>query len=340
MANYSSSPQYRDTGAYRTGVLLVNSGTPDTLTTRHVRSFLKGLLGDRRTIEVSRLLWLPILYGIILPLRPRRSARKYRKVWTEEGSPLLTFSKRLRTALAKNLSAGRGESVAVELGMLYSSPGVAAGLDALRAAGAQSIIVLPLFPQYSGTTNAAAFDQVAATLRNWRWLPELRFIADYHDDAAWLDALAASIRAHREVHGNTEHLLMSFHGIPARYTTDGDPYFRKCERSAHAIAELLGLSGNWSFSFQSRVGYERWLEPYTDETIVALARRGLKRIAVVCPGFAVDCLETIEEIALDYGGQFRAAGGEELLYIPALNDTDAHVSALAAIIHSHARQLS
>jgi ferrochelatase len=194
--------------------------------------------------------------------------------------------------------------------------------------------------QYSATTNAAAFDQVAARLRDWRWLPQLQYIADYHDDAAWLDAVAASIRAHREAYGPGEHLLMSFHGIPARYAAEGDPYFRKCEQSAHAIAQRLGLAADWSFSFQSRVGYERWLEPYTDQAIVALARRGLRRIRVACPGFAVDCLETIEEIGLDYAAQFRAAGGEELLYIPALNDSELHVRALAAILEPHARQLS
>jgi protoporphyrin/coproporphyrin ferrochelatase len=339
MPQYSASPQYRDSGPQRAGVLLVNSGTPDTLTLRGVRSFLRGLLGDRRTIELPRGLWLPLLYGVILPLRPWRSARKYRKVWTAEGSPLLVYSQRLRAALATQLASTCGADIEVELGMLYSSPGVGAGLEKLRAAGAQRIVVLPLFPQYSGTTTAAAFDQVAASLRNWRWLPQLQFIADYHDDERWLDAIAASIRAHREAQGSTEHLLMSFHGIPARYAAQGDPYFRKCERSAHAIAQRLGMDSDWSFSFQSRVGYERWLEPYTDQAIVALARRGLQRIAVVCPGFAVDCLETIEEIGIDYGAQFRAAGGSELVYIPALNDSALHVQALAAVIEKHARQL-
>jgi ferrochelatase len=339
MPQYSASPQYRDSGPLHTGVLLVNSGTPDTLSLRDVRSFLRGLLGDRRTIELPRGLWLPLLYGVILPLRPYRSARKYRKVWTEAGSPLLVHSRQLRAALAAQFDGGGGP-VAVELGMLYSNPGVAAGLERLRAAGAQRIVVLPLFPQYSGTTSGAAFDQVAATLRNWRWLPQLQFIPDYHDDDAWLDAVAGSIRAQREAQGSTEHLLMSFHGIPARYAAEGDPYFRKCERSAQAIAQRLGLDRDWSFSFQSRVGYERWLEPYTDQAIVALARRGLRRISVVCPGFAVDCLETIEEIGLDYGERFRAAGGAELVYIPALNAGASHVRALASIVEKHARQLS
>jgi protoporphyrin/coproporphyrin ferrochelatase len=338
MPQYSGSPQYRDSGPLKAGVLLVNSGTPDSLAIRHVRSFLKGLLGDRRTIELTRLLWSPILYGAILPLRPYRSARKYRKVWTDSGSPLLVYSQRLRAALADYLGATYGP-VEVELGMLYSTPSVATGLHNLRAAGAQRIIVLPLFPQYSATTNAAAFDQVADALRWWRWLPHLQFIADYHDEPAWLDAIAASIRAHRDAHPASEHLLMSFHGIPARYAAEGDPYFRKCEASAHAIAARLGLVDNWSFSFQSRVGYERWLEPYTDAAIVALAKRGLRRICVACPGFAVDCLETIEEIGIDYAGQFVAAGGEQLLYIPALNDSAAHVRALSAVLETHARQL-
>jgi ferrochelatase len=316
-------------------VLLVNSGTPDALTTGGVRSFLRGLLGDPRTIELPRAVWLPILYGVILPTRPMRVVHKYRRIWTPEGSPLLTLSRELQRALQAKLSQERGRDVPVALGMLYSTPGVAAGLEELRDAGARRIVVLPLFPQYSGTTTAAAFDQVGKTLRSWRFLPELAFVPDYHAEAPYLDALAATVRALRAP--DSEHLLMSFHGIPQGYVDAGDPYRRRCEGTARRLAERLGLDATqWTLSFQSRVGPSKWLQPYTDETVRALAARGIRRLTAVCPGFAIDCLETLEEIAVDYAGQFVAAGGERLDYVPALNATSLHVDALAHLLTRHA----
>ena len=245
MPTYTASPAYQDQGPYRLGVLLVNSGTPDALTSTDVRRFLRRLLRDRRTIEVSRAIWCWILYFIILPLRPVGVVPKYRRVWTPEGSPLAVISARLRSALEARLGADHGEAVAVELGMLYSSPDVATGLDRLRQRGAQKIIVLPLFPQYSGTTTAAAYDQVGRALRDWRYLPELHYVLDYAVDARYVAAVADGIAAHRAAHPDGAHLLFSFHGIPASYVADGDPYERKCHATAAAIAPLLAsLSGN------------------------------------------------------------------------------------------------
>ena len=335
MGKYTPSEKYRDAGPYKPGVLLVNSGTPDSLTSGAVRSFLRRLLRDRRTIEVPRAIWCWILYFIILPLRPMRVLPKYRRVWTDRGSPLLLHSRALRDALRARLAAD-GDDVAVELGMLYSTPDVAQGLAALRDAGAQRIVVLPLFPQYSGTTNAAALDQVGLALRSWRFVPELHFAADYAATPAYIAALAASVRAHRQQHGAGDHLLLTFHGIPKQYVQEGDPYQRKCELTARALAEALGLAdSDWSLSFQSRVGTAEWLRPYTDDVIIALAKRGVRTLDAICPGFAVDCLETIDEIGHECDVTFRAAGGTQLRYIPALNAGSAQVDLLAGLLRPH-----
>jgi ferrochelatase len=334
MPEFQPSPAYRDTGPFRTGVLLVNSGTPDSLSTAGVRNFLRRLLSDRRTIETPRYIWNLILYGVILPLRPARVLPKYRRVWKDDGSPLLTHSLALRDALRGTLRDREGEPVSVELGMLYSTPDVAQGLAALRAAGAQRILVLPLFPQYSATTNAAAYDQVGAALRAWRHLPELHMLPDYPDDPAYIAALADSVRACRAEHGAGEHLLVTFHGIPKAYTDAGDPYGRKCQLTAQALARALELpDGSWTMSFQSRVGVAEWLKPYTDETVTGLARRGIRRLDAICPGFPIDCLETIDEIGNEADETFRAAGGEKLRYIPGLNAGPAQVELLAGLLH-------
>jgi ferrochelatase len=338
---FSPSPQYRDQGPYPTGVLLVNSGTPDSLTTRGVRRFLRRLLRDTRTIEVPRAIWCWVLYGIILPLRPAHVLPKYRRVWTDAGSPLAVNSDRLREALETVLASRTGEPVAVELGMLYSSPDVATGLARLRERGAQRIVVLPLFPQYSGSSAGATYDQVGKALRRWRFLPELHLVPDYHLDPGYIDAVASRIAAHRAAQPDGEHLLLSFHGIPASYVAEGDPYERKCRATAAAIAARLGIAAkDWSLSFQSRVGRARWLEPYTEATVKALAARGIRQLDVACPGFALDCLETTDEMGVEAAETFHAAGGGKLRYIPALNDSSAHVNALAALLAPYARQCS
>jgi ferrochelatase len=311
------------------GVLLVNSGTPASLSTRDVRAFLAGLLGDPRVVELPRWLWLPILHGIILHVRPRASAKKYAAIWTPQGSPLAVYSEGLRAGLAAQL---QGENVNVALAMLYTGgDSVRAAIDALRAGGATRLVVVPMFPQYCGATSGAVFDQVTAALGASRHVPSLTFVSDYHDDAAYIDALAASVEDHRRTHGTAEHLLMSFHGIPERYVTRGDPYRAQCERTASLLARKLGLAADaWTLSFQSRFGADRWLQPYTIEAVAALARRGVRSLAVICPGFAADCLETLEEIGMENRDAFRAAGGTGYQYIPALNARADHVAAIAS----------
>jgi ferrochelatase len=333
---YISSPDFRHDSAERIGVLLVNSGSPDSLSIRDVRRFLAALLSDPRVVELPRALWLPFLHGLILRTRPRRSARKYRTIWTPEGSPLLVLSQQLRTALASTLAQRVLAPFSVELGMLYSQPSIADGLTALRQAGAQRILVLPLFPQYCGCSTASAYDQVMAELRRWRWLPELRFIAEYHDFPGYIDALRASVLQHWETHGRTRHLLVSFHGIPESYFHKGDPYFCKCQKTARLLAEELMLADDeWSVSFHSRVGPAKWLQPYTAEVIAQMPARGVTDLTVVCPGFAMDCLETLEEIDIENRQRFLRAGGRKFLYVPALNARIEHARALAELIAQH-----
>jgi ferrochelatase len=334
---YISSPDFRQ-DAERLGVLLVNTGTPDSLELRAIRDYLAKFLSDPRVIELPRWLWLPILHGYILRTRPRSSQAKYRKVWTQGGAPLLSLSRELRTQLAGSLAQRALAPFSVELGMLYSTPSVADGLLKLQQAGAQRILVLPLFPQYCGASTGSVYDQVGQELARWRWLPELRFIADYHDHPGFVTALRDSILAHWQQHGRTGHLLMSFHGIPEAYFDKGDPYFFKCHRSARLLAdELLLKDGEWSVSFQSRLGPSKWLQPYTFEEITRLPARGVDDVTVVCPGFAVDCLETLEEIDVENRQRFLQAGGRKFSYVPALNASAGHVRFLTDLICQHAQ---
>lgn len=316
----------------RVGVLLVNLGTPDEPTAPAIRRYLREFLSDRRVVETPRALWLPILYGFILPLRPRRLVRAYGSVWTPHGSPLLAISREQQQALQSRL----GHEIPVMLAMRYGQPSIAAALDGFEALGVRKLLVLPLYPQYSATTTASVLDAVFADLQRRRWLPELRTINTYHDDAAYIAALAASIRRHWDRHGRGDHLLMSFHSIPLSYFDAGDPYYCFCQKTARLLAEALQLAPeHWSVGFQSRVGRARWLSPYTDLHIDELARRGVRRLDTVCPGFAADCLETLEEVAQRYADSFQRAGGETLRYIPALNAEPDHVEALAALVERH-----
>ena len=320
------------------GILTVNTGTPDAPRAAAVRRFLSAFLADPRVVELPRLLWLPLLYGVILPLRAPRSARNYQRVWLSEGSPLAVYSRQLRAALEQaaragaGTAAGSGAAVAVESAFLYSAPQVPIGLERLRAAGAQRIVVLPLFPQCSGTTTGAVYDQVAAALRSWRDLPTLRLISDYHADAGYVRALADSVREHWQRQGAATHLLLSFHGIPQRCVQRGDPYERHCRFTAQRLAAELGLAASaWTLSFQSRFGKARWLSPATDRTLAELPGRGVRALSVLCPGFAVDCLETLEEIAIGGREIFMHAGGERFEYIAALNARADHTQALARL---------
>ena len=313
-----------------TGVLVVNLGTPDAPTTEAVRRFLAEFLSDPRVVDLPRIPWQIILRAFILPFRPARSAHAYRQVWTPAGSPLLTGTEALTRALERRLAAYQAEPPAVAMGMTYGNPSISHALDGLRAAGATRIVVLPLYPQYSATTTAAALDRVDAALARWPAPPARLVIDDYHAEAGYIDALAASIRAAR---APFDHLLFSFHGIPQRYADRGDPYGAQCLATAQLVAAKLALpDGRWSVAFQSRVGGARWLGPYTEERLEALANSGVARIAVACPGFAVDCLETLEEIAIRGAATFIAAGGIDLEYIPALNDDAAQVDCLARLV--------
>jgi len=333
---YISSPDFHHDAAERIGVLLVNSGTPASPEPRDVRKFLAGLLGDPRVVELPRLLWLPILYGLILPFRPYRVAPKYRRIWSEGGSPLLDLSERLRTELTTTLAQRILAPLTLELGMLYGDPTIPEAMARLQAAGAQRILVVPLFPQYCGSTTGAVYDQVNGELRRWRWLPELRYLAEYHDDPRYIDALRASIVQHWEARGRTKHLLMSFHGIPERYFHQGDPYFCKCQKTARLLADELMLQDNeWSVSFQSRFGPTGWLKPYTSTVLSEMPARGVSEVTVICPGFSVDCLETLEEIDMENRDLFLRAGGRKFEYVPALNASVEHARFLADLIAQH-----
>lgn len=320
----------------RVGVLLVNLGTPDAPTAAAVRPYLAQFLGDPRVIEYPRLLWKAILHGVILRIRPKRSAHAYARIWTPEGSPLRTGSEALAAALQAELSAVVPGPVRVALAMRYGRPDVASRVAELQREGVRRLIVLPLYPQYSATSTGSVFDAVADTVKGLRWPPELRQINDYYAEPAYIEALAASVRAHWAANGRGEKLLLSFHGIPERYLRAGDPYFCQCHATARLLREALGMGEDEALiSFQSRVGRERWLHPYTDETVKQLGAKGLKRIDVISPGFAVDCLETLEEIAMQNADFFREAGGETLSYIPCLNARPSHVRALASLVLRH-----
>lgn len=317
----------------RIGILLVNSGTPEAPEPAAVRAFLARFLADPRVVELPRALWLPLLYAIVLPFRPARVARKYRRIWSDSGSPLRDLTVKLSAALAGVLAQRILAPLQVEVGMLYSAPDVGDALGRLRAGGAQRLLVLPLFPQYCGATGGAAFDQVSAALHRLRWLPDLQLVADYHDHPGYIEALRASVVAHWEAHGRTPHLLISFHGIPERYGRQGDPYHSRCHATARLLAdELLLLEGEWSVSFQSRFGPAQWLKPYTQAVLSGMPARGVREVTVVCPGFAVDCLETLEEIAIENRALFMQAGGQRFEYVPALNDSAAHAHCLARLI--------
>ena len=320
----------------RPGVLLVNLGTPDAPDRASVRRYLKEFLWDPRVVEVPRVVWWFVLNGLILNTRPGRSSKAYQKVWTDEGSPLLTISQRQRSALADALQARFGREVPVALGMRYGRPSIAGALQELRDQHVDRVVVLPLYPQYSATTTASIFDAVTAELRRWRWIPELRFINHYHDHPLYIDALADSVRRHRAEHGGADMLLMSFHGIPQEYFHKGDPYYCECQKTGRLLAERLGLNRDqWKISFQSRLGPKQWLEPYTDRTLDALPGDGVRSVQVICPGFAADCLETLEEIAIENRDVFQQAGGERYDYIACLNDQPRHVDMLAALLADH-----
>lgn len=308
------------------GVLLCNLGTPNAPDRKSVGRFLREFLSDPRVVDLPRWLWLPLLNLVIIPIRSGRSARAYREIWRSDGSPLLVLTERLAVKLAQQL----GENYVVETGMRYGEPSIAQALEKLRNSGVKELNVLPLYPQFSGTTTASIYDAVEAGLAQMDWQPELRRVNDYAVFPRWVSAVTESIRTFQADHGKPEKLLFSLHGIPQRYAEQGDPYPRQCEQGVSLIARELGLEEDeWLLCYQSRVGREPWLMPYTDKSLQALAADGVRHVQVVCPGFAVDCLETLEEIAIENKELFIEAGGNKLEYIPALNDSETHANALA-----------
>ena len=317
----------------RTGVLVANLGTPDASTPEAVKRFLAEFLSDPRVVDLPRALWQPILHGVILRVRPKRSARAYREVWTEAGSPLLVNTQALANTLQLRLASLLSQPVPVATGMTYGNPSIAAALKELQARDVERVLVLPLYPQYSATTTAAVLDRVQSALDHLGWRPRVLSIDDYHADVGYIAALAESLAGRIADFGAGVHLLFSFHGLPQRYADAGDPYQHQCETTARLVASRLTLPAQaWSLAYQSRVGRARWLKPYTEIHLRELAKRDTRRVIVCCPGFAVDCLETLEEIAIRGRASFLAAGGASFDYVPALNDGPAHVECLARIV--------
>lgn len=330
----SALPQHGTIPA--TGVLLLNLGTPAAPTPAALRAYLGEFLWDPRVVSIPRPLWWLILHGVVLRTRPRKSAHAYEKIWMDEGSPLLVYSQRVTTALQSELVTRFRGPVKVALGMRYGSPSLSAALEELKRANCERLLILPLYPQYSSATTASTIDAVAATMKHWMWVPEMRFITHYHDEEGYITALARSIRDHWTVMRRPDLLLFSFHGMPQRTLLQGDPYHCQCQKTARLVAERLELAPQqWRIAFQSRFGREEWLKPYADETLRRLPSEGYKRVDVVCPGFAVDCLETLEEMAQMNRTLFLQAGGTDYCYIPALNERVDHVQALADLVLRH-----
>lgn len=315
------------------GLLLTNTGTPDAPTPNAVRAYLREFLSDKHVVQLPRIIWLPILYGLVLPLRPKKSVKFYQKIWTTQGSPMRFTMEKITTLLQNKLNKIHHAQFHVEMGMNYGNPSIPQGLNKLRQQNVDKIIILPLYPQYSHTTTASTFHRVANTIKKWSTVPEICLIRDYADNEDYIRALASSAISRFSERALPDHLLISFHGIPERYARNGDPYKVLCEKTAYLIAEELKLPRHkWSLCFQSQFGYDKWLKPSTQRLLVELPKQGYKNIDIICPGFPVDCLETLEEIALTGTESFLAAGGESLRYIPALNDSDAHINLLTNMI--------
>ncbi len=324
-----------DANAARTAVLLVNLGTPAAPTTAAVRRYLAQFLADPRVVEIPRLLWLPLLHGLVLRTRPAASAAKYRSVWLPEGSPLAVWTQRQTQALATALAAA-GEPVVVRYAMRYGEPAIGAEMDRLMQQGITRVLMLPLYPQYAAATIGSAADALHRWAAGVRFVPALRLAGDYHDDPAYIDALAASLRRHWQQQPPAQRLLLSFHGLPARSTALGDPYEQQCHTTARLLRERLQLAPEQVLvCFQSRFGKARWIEPYTEPTLRALAAQGIHSVDVMCPGFAADCLETLEEIAQEGRDAFIEAGGRDFRYVPCLNDSPEWLQALTALTQRH-----
>ncbi len=314
------------------GVLLVNLGSPDAPTPAAVKRYLSEFLSDHRVVDLRRWLWWPILHGIVLQLRPRKVAKLYQSIWRND-APLREIGLKQAEALQAQLQREAHAPIPVVLGMTYGNPSLRDALGQLRRRGVERVLVLPLYPQYSCSTSGSVFDRVTRAFSRCRQVPPLRFVQHYFDHPGYISALANHVKAHWQQHGRSEKLLIAFHGLPQRYVDEGDPYSRHCEITAHSLANALDLNdADWEMMYQSRFGREPWLQPYADETLAKLAQQGVKSVDVICPGFAADCLETLEEIQVRSAEQFVHQGGQSLRYIPALNDQPDHIALLAELV--------
>ena len=333
--SFAAEPEFQHAAPSTTAVVLCNLGTPDEPTPPALRRYLREFLSDPRVVEIPRAVWLPLLHGVILRTRPARSARKYATIWTPDGSPLKTWTIKQAKLLGGYLGQ-RGHRVLVRHAMRYGSPSIASVLDEVKTAGATRVLILPLYPQYSGPTTASVFDAVAAWGQTVRTLPELRFVNRFHDDPGYIDALARRVTDYWQTHGRGNRLVLSFHGVPKRTLMLGDPYHCECQKTARLLGERLDLKPDQlQVTFQSRFGKAEWLQPYTEPTLIALARQGVDRVDVLCPGFTSDCLETLEEIALEARAAYLGAGGRTFHYIPCLNDQHEWIVALVELTLRH-----
>ncbi|MEP6388912.1 MAG: ferrochelatase [Halioglobus sp.] len=333
---FTGTPEFDHAQPNRLGVLITNLGTPQAPEKAALRPYLKQFLSDPRVVEVPRVLWWLILNGIILNIRPAKSAAAYKTVWTDEGSPLLIHTRNQAQLLQESLSQKLGGQCIVDFAMRYGQPAIDDTVQSMLDRGVRKLLVLPLYPQYSGPTTASTFDAIAQDFQKRRWLPDFRFVAQYFDHPAYIEAVADSIRAHWATHARADRLIFSYHGEPQRYLTEGDPYHCQCHATSRLVAEALGLDEHdYMTTFQSRFGREEWLKPYTDETLKGMPGSNVTSVQVVCPGFSSDCLETIEEIGEENHDYFMQAGGKRFEYIPCLNSSEAHIDALAELAIQH-----
>ncbi|MDO6447128.1 ferrochelatase [Colwellia sp. 1_MG-2023] len=316
----------------KTAILLTNLGTPSAPTAASLRTYLREFLSDPRVVEIPRIVWLIILHGIILRLRPKKSAKLYQSIWTDAGSPLMVISEQITAKVAKSLH-DNNEDVVVDLAMRYGAPSIGEALNNFQQQGIDNIVVLPLYPQYAGPTTGSTFDAVVNEIKQWRWIPSLHFISGYYDHPLYIKALANSINEHFQAVGKPEKLVLSYHGMPKYFLEKGDPYYCFCHKTTRLLVDELGLaSDEYIMTFQSRFGKAEWLQPYTDATLEHLAKEGCQSVAIVSPAFSADCLETLEELVHENKAVFIEAGGKEYHYIPALNDRDDHCQLITDIV--------
>jgi ferrochelatase len=317
----------------KTAVLLTNLGTPEAPTASALRIYLREFLSDTRVVEIPRLLWLLILHGIILRIRPKKSAKLYQSIWTEQGSPLMVLSKALKDKIAIKINKEYGDDIIVDVAMRYGKPEIKKALNSFQEQGVDNIVVLPLYPQYAAPTTGSTFDAVVNEIKSWRWVPSVHFISGYHDSDLYIQALANTVHEHVKQFGKPDKFLLSYHGMPQLFLDRGDPYYYFCCKTTELLMDKLGLSADdYVMTFQSRFGKAQWLQPYTDETLTNLAKDGIKHVAVLSPAFSVDCLETLEELVHENKDIFIQAGGEDYHYIAALNDRDDHCAALVELL--------